>query len=103
MDAVAKASRYWIQAGPGNVIMAGDFKSIEAIVLACLAGEEWKVEAFRTGAKIYELTADKIYGYPPGTTKKGMDERQDGKKCELAFGYQGALGAWLKFDPKPIH
>lgn len=23
--------------------------------------------------------------------------------CELAFGYQGALGAWLKFDPRPIH
>lgn len=103
MDAVAKASRYWIKAQGDTRIMAGDFSSVESVILACLAGETWKIEAHRNKAKIYEMTADKIYGLPPGTVKKGDPRRQDGKKGELAFGYQGALGAWLKFDPKPIH
>lgn len=105
MDAVAKASRHWIQAEPGNIIRSGDFVSIEAVVLACLAGEDWKVEAFRSGAKIYEMMADKIYGLPPGTVTKKTHptERQDGKTGELAFGYQGALNAWLKFDSSGRH
>lgn len=105
MECVAKASRHWLMAEPGNKIIAGDFVSIEAVVLACLAGEEWKVEAFRQGVKIYELMADKIYGLPAGTVTKKTHpmERQDGKTGELAFGYQGALGAWLKFDSSGRH
>ncbi len=104
-DAVAKASRYWIQAEPGNKILAGDYASIEAVILACVAGEQWKVDAFRKGVKIYEHMADKIYGLAPGTVSKAThpQERQDGKTGELAFGYQGALGAWLKFDSSGRH
>lgn len=105
MDAVGKASRHWIMAEEGNKILASDFVSIEAIVLACLAGEDWKIQAFREGVKIYEFMADKIYGLPPGTVSKETHatERQDGKTGELAFGYQGALGAWLKFDSSGRH
>lgn len=105
MDAVAKASRHWIIAKPGNKIMAGDFTSIEAVLLACIAGEQWKVDAFVRGDKIYELMGDKIHGLAPGTVTKASHpaERQDGKTGELAFGYQGALGAWLKFDSSGRH
>lgn len=83
MDAVSKASRHWIMAAPGHRILAGDFVSIEAVVLACLAGETWKVDAFREGRKIYELMGDKIHGLAEGTvTKKSHPgERQDGKTC----------------------
>ncbi len=104
-DAVAKASRYWIQAQPGNKILAGDYVSVEAVILACLAGEQWKIDAFARGDKIYELMADKIYSLAPGTVSKEThpQERQDGKTGELAFGYQGALGAWLKFDNSGRH
>lgn len=104
-DAIAKASRHWIMAEPGNRILAGDFVSIEAVILACLAGEEWKIEAFKQGVKIYEHMADKIYNFDPGTVTKEThpQERQDGKTGELAFGYQGALGAWLKFDNSGRH
>lgn len=104
-DAVAKASRYWIQAQPGNKIMAGDYVSVEAVLLACLAGEQWKIDAFAKGVKIYEFMADKIYGLEPGTVTKATHpvERQDGKTGELAFGYQGALGAWLNFDSSGRH
>ena len=105
MEAVSKASRHWIQAAPGNIIFAGDFSSIEAVILAALAGEEWKIKAFADGVKIYEHMADKIYGLAPGTVTKATHptERQDGKTGELAFGYQGALGAWLKFDSSGRH
>lgn len=105
MGAVGKASRHWIMAEPGNQIYAGDYTSIEAIILAVLAGEQWKIDAFANGEKIYERTADKIYKLPKGTVKKKThpNERKDGKTCELAFGYQGALGAWLKFDSSGRH
>ena len=105
IEAVSKASRHWIIPAPGNKIIAGDFVSVEAVILACLAGEQWKIDAFAAGAKIYELTADKIYKLPPGTVTKKThpDERQDGKTCELAFGYQGAVGAWRNFDNSDRH
>ena len=49
--------------------------------------------------------ADKIYNLPPGTVTKATHptERHDGKTGELAFGFQGALGAWLKFDNSGRH
>ena len=105
MDAIGKASRHWIMPDEDHRIIAGDFTSIEAVVLACLAGEEWKIEAFANQEPIYERTADKIYQLPLGTVTKKThpNERQDGKTCELAFGYQGALGAWRKFDSSDRH
>jgi len=105
LDAVSKASRHWIMAAPGNRILSGDWVSVEAVILACLAGEQWKIDAFRQGVKIYEFMADQIHGLPPGTVTKDTHplERKDGKTGELACGYQGALGAWLKFDNSGRH
>lgn len=112
MQAVANASRHWIMAQPGRRIMAGDFVSIEAVVLACLAEEKWKIEAFEKKHPLYALMACKIHNIPEsvalelgdkGFKKKYGNERQDGKTGELAFGYQGALGAWLKFDNSGRH
>ena len=105
MDAVAKASRHWIMAQEGSRIIAGDYASIEAVGLACLAGEQWKIDAFARGEPIYERSAEIIHQLPEGTVtaKTHPLERQDGKTCEIAFGYQGALGAWLKFDKSGRH
>ena len=105
MDAVSKASRHWIMAEPGRRLIAGDFVSVEAVILACLAGERWKIDAFRNKEKIYERMGDRIYGLPQGTVSKATHplERHDGKIGELAFGYQGALGAWRNFDKSDRH
>ncbi len=105
MAAIGNATRHWIIAGEGYKIVAGDFTSIEAVILSCLAGEKWKIDAFRKGEKIYERMGEKIHKLPYGTVTKEThpDERFDGKTGELAFGYQGALGAWLKFDSSGRH
>lgn len=105
MDAVAKASRHWIIAEAGKKIVAGDYSSIEAVILACLAGEQWKIDVFKAGEPVYERTADKIYNLPSGTVTKETHpkERADGKILELACGYQGWLGAWLNFDNSGRH
>jgi DNA polymerase len=65
-------------------------------MLAYLAGEEDKLEAFRKydrgeGPDIYCVVAEGIYGYP--VTKK-MPERQPGKVGDLAYGYEGGIGAY---------
>lgn len=114
MDAISKASRHWIMAEPENKILAGDFVSIEAVILACLAGEEWKINAFKRGEPIYELMGCKIHSLPEEAIALAISdkeefkrrypcERKDGKTGELAGGYQGWLGAWLKFDNSGRH
>lgn len=107
MNAIASALRGFIIAEPGNELYVADFSAIEARVLAWVAGEQWKLDAFAgidrgegyKGAKdIYLATASMVYGYPCLTKETHAKERQVGKVCELAFGYQGGVGAWRKFD-----
>lgn len=70
-----------------------DYHAIEAVVLAYLAGEEWRLEVFRTHGKIYEASAEQMFHLPAGSVKKGDPMRQKGKIAELALGYGGSVGA----------
>ena len=100
VECVSKALRHYITAARGHRFIVADFVSIEAVILAVLAGESWKIEAFRNKEPIYEKTADIVFGLAPGTVTKHThpNERYVGKVCELASGYQGSVGAWRKFD-----
>ncbi len=91
-------------AKPGYDLICSDFSSIEAIVLAHLAGEQWQIDVFKTHGLIYEMTACKITGMDfeemqlyKATSGKHHSSRKLGKVASLASGYQGWLGAWLKF------
>lgn len=87
-----------IIAADGKKIVAADLSGIEARVLPWLAGEEWKLQAYREidqgiGEDMYRRTAGKILGKPPEMVTK--DERQGkGKVPDLACGYQGSVGAF---------
>lgn len=60
-----------------------DYASIEARVIAWLAGEEWAIEAFRRGRDIYVETAKMMGGL----------SRAQGKIAVLALGYNGGAGS----------
>lgn len=70
-----------------------DFSSIEARVIAWLAGETWREELFKKGGDIYCVSASQMFGVP--VVKHGINGelRQKGKIAELACGYGGSVGA----------
>jgi DNA polymerase len=90
-----------VRAGKGKKIVAADFTSIEGVVLPWLAGEQFKLDAFRQyiagrGPDMYLVAAAGIYGIPIDTMSKKThpQERQIGKVAELACGYGGGVGAF---------
>lgn len=102
MAVAASAIRGTVAAPEGYRIAASDFSAVEGRGLACLAGETWKIEAFRAsdagqGAGIYEVTAGSIYAVDPLSIGKKDPRRQVGKTAELACGYQGGIGAFVTF------
>lgn len=115
---IIEASSYAIRgsmiAGEGKELVVADLSNIEGRVLAWLAGETWKIEAFEAydrgeGPDLYKVTAGRILNKTPEAVTK--DERQTtGKVPELACGYQGAAGAFdamakiynLQLSPKEV-
>lgn len=76
-------------------LLVGDFASVESRGLAWLAGEQWKLDAYRDGIGVYELQASKMYGTPYDLVTK--QERTTGKVGELSCGYGAGGGAVQSF------
>ena len=97
-DTLSQLIRTAFIASPGNVLIDADFSAIEARVISWLAGEDWRLEVFRTHGRIYEASASQMFGVPLERIKKGNPEyalRAKGKVAELALGYQGSTGALI--------
>lgn len=97
-DTLSQLIRTAFVASDGNVLIDADFSAIEARVISWLAGEQWRLEVFKTHGKIYEASASQMFGVPIERIKKGNPEyalRQKGKVAELALGYQGGAGALI--------
>ena len=62
--AISGCIRSLFVAAPGHDLIASDYSAIEAVTLAALAGEEWRLETFRQGIDIYLAGASKITGRP---------------------------------------
>jgi DNA polymerase len=99
-------TRSMICAAPGHQLIGADFSSIESRVLAWISDEEWKLDSYRRFDATHDprdepycIIACKIFRVPDGTFNAESPERKIGKTCDLAFGYQGGLKAWRKFEP----
>ena len=98
MDKCSSAIRGVFIASPGKKFVVADLAGIENRVLAWLAGESWKLEAFldfdlRDGHDMYKLAYAKAFGIRPEDV--GKHERSIGKVLELMLGYAGGVGAYI--------
>lgn len=92
-DTLKQLIRTAIIAPEGKTLVVCDYSAIEARVIAWIAGQEWRQEAFRDGKDIYCESASMIYGVPVEKHGQNAHLRQKGKIAELALGYQGWIGA----------
>ena len=105
LGVMAGCLRSLFVAAPGHRLIASDYSAIEAVVVAALAGEEWRLDVFRTHGKIYETSANKITGIPldeylayaERNGEHHPDRQKIGKIAELSSAYGGGLGAWRAF------
>lgn len=105
MLAVSGSLRGLFNAAPFHDLIASDYSAIEAVVLAAMAGEEWRLDVFRAKRDIYLESASSITGTPLQVyldykAAEGMHHwhrQKIGKVAELASGYGGWIGAWRAF------
>lgn len=116
MKLTSNTIRGCIVAPPGKKLVVADLSNIEGRVAAWLAGEEWKLEAFRAfdqylldangekipdgkdgfkrlGPDLYQVAYAKAFDVPPAEAVG--DKRQIGKVMELMLQYEGGVGAFL--------
>ena len=104
LNAVSGCLRGLFIAGSGFELICSDYSSIEAIVLAELAGEQWRIDLFNSGGSLYERSGAMVTGINLNEieqhrikTGENHPARRIGKVAELASGYQGSVGAWKQF------
>jgi DNA polymerase bacteriophage-type len=102
-DAVLSISgclRALFVAGPGCDLVASDYSAIEAVVIAMLAKEQWRIDAFNAKTDIYLASIARVTGvtletYLAYERDHGQHhpDRATGKILELALGFGGWINA----------
>jgi DNA polymerase len=100
VEAVGDIARAMICAPPGHRLLIGDFSGVESRILGWISGQQSKLEQWakfdRTGDPDDDpyIIVGRSFGRPDNTA------RGFGKIGDLAFGYQGGVGAWKSFAPE---
>lgn len=119
MELTSSALRGCIMAPEGKKLVISDLSNIEGRKLAWLAGEQWKLDAFRDydtlildqngapiwdaavkdfkrrGPDLYKLAYARAFNISPDDVDKY--QRQIGKVMELGLGFGGGVAAFLTF------
>jgi len=88
----------FVAEAPDGEEIVGDFSSVESRGLAWIAGEEYKIDAYRQGKDIYKVLAAKFQGIEYDEVTK--EARAEGKYSELSCGYQAGGQAVKDFMHK---
>lgn len=103
MELCSSAVRGCIIAGRGRKLCVSDLSNIEGRMAAWIAGEDWKLDAFRAydagkGPDLYRVSYANAFKIPTdqvdGGAKSGPN-RMIGKVMELMLQYGGGVGAFL--------
>lgn len=97
----AASLRGLVVAPKGKKLVVADLSNIEGRILAWVAGEGWKLKAFReyddgTGPDLYNITATSIIGGDPWKVSK-TNRNVFGKVPDLASGYRGGVPGYQTF------
>lgn len=102
--AISGSVRGLFKASDGCEFVSSDFSAIEAVVAACSAGEQWRIDTFRRKADIYVASIARVLGkteafYEEYKAREGQhhEDRDMGKRLELSLGFGGWLGALRAF------
>lgn len=103
MRSASNALRGTIVASAGHKLVVADLANIEGRVAAWLAGETWKLQAFRDydagiGPDLYKVAYGKAFNVDPNFNHKTVEgnlKRQIGKVMELMLQYAGGVGAFI--------
>lgn len=98
MELTSNTMRSVIIPPPGYKIVVSDLANIEGRVAAWVAGEHWKLQAFRdydkgTGPDLYVKAYSEAFRVGLAEVTKKL--RQIGKVMELMLAYGGGVGAFL--------
>lgn len=98
MELTANTMRSVVIAPPGKKLVVSDLANIEGRIAAWVAGEAWKLQAFRdydegTGPDLYVKAYSEAFRVPLEEVTKKL--RQIGKVMELMLAYAGGVGAFL--------
>lgn len=121
LHVVAGCLRGLFDAAPGHDLISSDYNSVEAMAMAMVSGEQWRIDTFNSHGKVYEASAATMFKVPfeeimahagwtaeqlaqpqwwlgkPATRGTHHKLRKQAKIGELAFGFQGWLGSALAF------